>query len=121
MLDSALEDARLVMLRDVSMGPIVGHLQRPRARLSSAVLTHSWIPSLFVACLNTSVLLSYCLCLVDGALTEPGDCSDIWSVWYSSAHYTIKSRRGIVHWSFFIVGHDLHSFFVIFLRYFLSF
>ena len=30
-----------------------------------SVLTHSWIPSLFVACLNTSVLLPCCFCSVD--------------------------------------------------------
>ena len=29
-----------------------------------SVLTHSWIPSLSVACLNVSVLLACCLCLV---------------------------------------------------------
>ena len=63
--------------------------------LSSAVfLTHSWIAPLFVACLNTSVLLPSCLFLVDRALTESGDCSDVWNVLYRSAHYTIESRGG---------------------------
>ena len=57
-------------------------------------LTHSWIPSLFVACLNTSVLLPCCLCSVDGALTESGNCPDVWNVWYSSARCTTESRRG---------------------------
>ena len=58
------------------------------------VVTHSWNPSLFVACLNTSVLLPCFSYLVDRALTESGNCSDVWNVWYSSAHYTIESRRG---------------------------
>ena len=51
-------------------------------------------PPLFVACLNTSVLLPCCLCLVDGALSGSGDCPDVWNVWCSSAHYTIASRGG---------------------------
>ena len=40
------------------------------------------------------VLLACCLCLVDRALPESGNCSDVWNVRYSSAHYTIESRRG---------------------------
>ena len=68
-----------------------------------SVLTHSWIPSLFVACLNTSVPLACCLCLVDRALAESGACSDVWNVWYSSARCTI------VHWSLCTVEHDIHS------------
>ena len=59
-----------------------------------SVLTHSWNPPLFVACLNTSVLPPCCLCSVNGALTESGNCSDVWNVSYSSAHYTPGSRRG---------------------------
>ena len=62
-----------------------------------------------MACLNTSVLLACCLCLLDGALTESGDCSDVWNVRYSSAHYTTESRRGLVHVSLLIVGHDIHT------------
>ena len=58
------------------------------------VLTHSWIPSLSVACLKTSVLPPCFLCLVDRALTESGTCCDVWNVWCSSAHYTPESRRG---------------------------
>ena len=34
------------------------------------------------------------LCSVDGALTESGNCSDVWNVRYRSAHYTPESRRG---------------------------
>ena len=52
------------------------------------------IQPLFVACLNTSVLLPCCLCLVDRALTQSGNCSDVWNVWCSSAHYNMESRRG---------------------------
>ena len=59
-----------------------------------SVLTHSWNPPLFVACLDTSVLLPCCLCSVDGALTESGNCSDVWNVWYSSTHCTTESRGG---------------------------
>ena len=51
-------------------------------------------PPLFVACLNASFLLPCCLCLVDGALTGSGNCSDVWKVWYSSARFTTESRRG---------------------------
>ena len=54
----------------------------------------SWNKPLFVACFNTSDLLPRCLCLVDRALTESGNCSDVWNVWYSSAHNTPESRRG---------------------------
>ena len=49
---------------------------------------------LFVACLNTSVLLLCCLCSVGRALTESGNCSDVSNVLYSSAQNTIESRRG---------------------------
>ena len=52
---------------------------------------------------------SLLLVSVDGALTESGDCSDVWNVRYSSARYTAESRRGLVHVSLLIVGHDIHS------------
>ena len=59
--------------------------------------------------LSHYLLLACCLCLADRALTESGNFSDVWKVWCSSARYTIESRRGIVHWKLFIVGHDIHS------------
>ena len=34
------------------------------------------------------------LCLVERALSESGDCSDVWNVRYSSAHFSTGSRRG---------------------------
>ena len=51
------------------------------------------IPPLFVACLNTSVLLSCCLCLVNRALAESGNCSDVWNVWYSNAVLFVPIRQ----------------------------
>ena len=63
-----MKDASLVMLRDANMGPIFGQFQRPRARHCHLQCFDA--PPLFVACLNTSVLLACCLCLVDRALTE---------------------------------------------------
>ena len=60
-----------------------------------SVLTHSWIP-LSVRGLSQyfgSSSLLFCVS-VDRALTESGNCSDVWNVRYSSAHYTIESHGG---------------------------
>ena len=56
-----------------------------------SVVTHRlclWLVS------TLSFLLPCCLCSVDRALTESGDCCDVWNVWYGSARYTTGSRRG---------------------------
>ena len=55
--------------------------------VNCSVLTHSWIPSL---CGSSCLVFVFS---VDRALTESGNCSDVWNVRYSSAHYTIESRR----------------------------
>ena len=89
-----MKDASLVMLRDASMGPIFGHFQRPRAR-------HCHLQCFNIQLDPTSVRgssqhfssSSLLLVSVDGALTESVNCSDVWNVRYSSAHYTIESRR----------------------------
>ena len=48
-----------------------------------------------ICCSHLCLALLAChLCLVDGALTESGNCSDVWNVSHSSAHYTVESRRG---------------------------
>ena len=52
-------------------------------------------PSCIIVIVICSVLTHrLCLCFVGWALTESGNCSDVWNVWYSSAHYTTESRRG---------------------------
>ena len=83
MLDSALKDASLVMMRVWVQSSVISNVH-VRVIVICSVLTHSWVPPLCVACLNTSV---------DGALTESGDCSDVWNVWYSSARCTTGGRR----------------------------
>ena len=56
------------------------------ARLLQAAVKK--IPPLFVLCLNTSVLLPCCLCLVDSALIKSGNCSAVWNVWERSLGLT---------------------------------
>ena len=56
--------------------------------MSSAVSGHT------VGSHLCSVLLACCSRSVDRALTESGDFSDVWNVWYSSAYSIIESRRG---------------------------
>ena len=92
MFDNALKDASRVMLRDASMDSIFCHFHRRRARhcrlqCSDAVLGP----------------ISVWFFLPVG--------SDVWNVRYSSARYTVGSRRDIAHWSLFIVEKDIHSFF----------
>ena len=79
------------MLCDASMGPIFGHFQRPRARHCHLQCFDAQLDPISVRGLSqyfgSSSLLF--VCSVDRALTESVNCSDVWNVWYSSAHYTI--------------------------------
>ena len=68
------------MLRDASMGPIFSRFRRPRARHCHLQCFDAQLGPISVLWLvSTLQVLACCLCLVDRALTESGDCSDVWN------------------------------------------
>ena len=75
------------MLRDASMGPTFGHFQRPRSRHRHLQCCNTQLDPTSVRG-SSQHFSSSSLVSVDGALTESVNCSDVWNVRYSSAHYT---------------------------------